>query len=295
MAKLVIKSYEDFIKDYTNHPLTYYDKAFPKVVQYFKENNMENLMDYGNDSDEGLYHLSSMYQEIMDNLDKIIQSILFVAGDGVEYFDIADKLGVTVEEVESAIEKLKIELEDSKSGIQIITFNKKAQLCSNPDYADQVAEVLNPIKEKALTKAVMETAAIIAYKQPITRLEIEQVRGVNSDYAINNLLENKLIEVVGRKDAIGKPLVFGTTDEFLKRFSLNALADLPDYDELLDRIKVIKGPQNSALFDYSNINEDEETNKEEMVEEQNVEADKNDVVNELLSALSEDDETQNQA
>ena len=231
----------------------------------------------------------------MDNLDKIIQSILFVAGDGVEYFDIADKLGVTVEDVESAIEKPKIELEDSKSGIQIITFNKKAQLCSNPDYADQVAEVLNPIKEKALTKAVMETAAIIAYKQPITRLEIEQVRGVNSDYAINNLLENKLIEVVGRKDAIGKPLVFGTTDEFLKRFSLNALADLPDYDELLDRIKVIKGPQNSALFDYSNINEDEETNKEEMVEEQNVEADKNDVVNELLSALSEDDETQNQA
>ena len=231
----------------------------------------------------------------MDNLDKIIQSILFVAGDGVEYFDIADKLGVTVEDVESAIEKLKIELEDSKSGIQIITFNKKAQLCSNPDYADQVAEVLNNIKEKALTKAVMETAAIIAYKQPITRLEIEQVRGVNSDYAINNLLENKLIEVVGRKDAIGKPLVFGTTDEFLKRFSLNALADLPDYDELLDRIKVIKGPQNSALFDYSNINEDEETNKEEMVEEQNVEADKNDVVNELLSALSEDDETQNQA
>ena len=231
----------------------------------------------------------------MDNLDKIIQSILFVAGDGVEYFDIADKLGVTVEDVESANEKQKIELEDSKSGIQIITFNKKAQLCSNPDYADQVAEVLNPIKEKALTKAVMETAAIIAYKQPITRLEIEQVRGVNSDYAINNLLENKLIEVVGRKDAIGKPLVFGTTDEFLKRFSLNALADLPDYDELLDRIKVIKGPQNSALFDYSNINEDEETNKEEMVEEQNVEADKNDVVNELLSALSEDDETQNQA
>lgn len=231
----------------------------------------------------------------MDNLDKIIQSILFVAGDGVEYFDIADKLGVTVEDVESAIEKLKIELEDSKSGIQIITFNKKAQLCSNPDYADQVAEVLNPIKEKALTKAVMETAAIIAYKQPITRLEIEQVRGVNSDYAINNLLENKLIEVVGRKDAIGKPLVFGTTDEFLKRFSLNALADLPDYDELLDRIKVIKGPQNSALFDYSNINEDEESNKEEIVEEQNVEADKNDVVNELLSALSEDDETQNQA
>lgn len=235
----------------------------------------------------------------MDNLDKIIQSILFVAGDGVEYFDIADKLGVTVDDVEEAIEKLKQELEDSASGIQIITFNKKAQLCSNPDYAEQVAEVLNPIKEKALTKAVMETAAIIAYKQPITRLEIEQVRGVNSDYAINNLIENKLIEVVGRKDAIGKPLVFGTTDEFLKRFSLNSLADLPDYDELLERIKVIKTPQNSALFDYSNINDNDETDKSENVEQEEVTENKpeepNDVVSELLSALSETDDTQNQA
>lgn len=235
----------------------------------------------------------------MDNLDKIIQSILFVAGDGVEYFDIADKLGVTVEDVEAAIEKLKQELEDSASGIQIITFNKKAQLCSNPDYADQVAEVLNPIKEKALTKAVMETAAIIAYKQPITRLEIEQVRGVNSDYAINNLIENKLIEVVGRKDAIGKPLVFGTTDEFLKRFSLNSLADLPDYDELLERIKVIKTPQNSALFDYSNINDDENANQENLEQTEDLpeakQTQSNDVVSELLSALSEDDETKSQA
>ena len=148
----------------------------------------------------------------MNNLDKIIESILFVAGDGVEYFDIAEKLGVSVDDVEKSIEKLKSDLENSESGIQVITYNKKAQLCSNSNYAEQVAEVLNPIKEKALTKAVLETAAIIAYKQPITRLEIEQVRGVNSDYAINNLIENKLIEVVGRKDAIGKPLLFGTTD-----------------------------------------------------------------------------------
>ena len=231
----------------------------------------------------------------MDNLDKIIESILFVAGDGVEYFDIADKLNVSVEDVEKAIENLKLEHENSNSGIQIITFNKKAQLCSNPNYADQVAEVLNPIKEKALTKAVMETAAIIAYKQPITRLEIEQVRGVNSDYAINNLIENKLIEVVGRKDAIGKPLMFGTTDEFLKRFSLNSLQDLPDYDELMERIEVIKAPQNNALFDYSNINDDNENNENLQNNENSVENKENTVVNDLLTALNSEEEIEEQA
>ena len=168
----------------------------------------------------------------MDKLDKIIESILFVAGDGVEYFDISDKLGVTVEEVEEAIEKLKADHERNNSGIQVVTYNKKAQLCSNADYAEQVAEVLNPRKEKSLTKAVLEAAAIIAYKQPITRLEIEQVRGVNSDYAINTLIENKLIEVVGRKDAIGKPLLFGTTEQFLRCFGVTSIDDLPEINQV---------------------------------------------------------------
>ena len=227
----------------------------------------------------------------MDKLDKIIESILFVAGDGVEYFDISDKLGVTVEEVEEAIEKLKADHERNNSGIQVVTYNKKAQLCSNADYAEQVAEVLNPIKEKSLTKAVLEAAAIIAYKQPITRLEIEQVRGVNSDYAINTLIENKLIEVVGRKDAIGKPLLFGTTDEFLKRFCLNSLEDLPDYEELMERIQVIKTPQNAGLFDYSHMPEDnDKLEAEELAKMQAEEQDKpeNTVVDDLLNALNEE-------
>lgn len=232
----------------------------------------------------------------MDNLDKIIESILFVAGDGVEFFDISDKLGVSVEDVEKAVEKLKTDLEKSESGIQVITFNKKAQLCSNSNYADSVAEVLNPIKEKALTKAVLETVAIIAYKQPITRLEIEQVRGVNSDYAINNLIENRLIEVVGRKDAIGKPLLFGTTDEFLKRFSLNSLEDLPDYNELMERIQVIKTPQNAGLFDYSHMPEDnDKLENEQTIENGDASEESNDVVNDLLNALNEDKEDKEQA
>ena len=101
--------------------------------------------------------------------------------------------------------------------------------------------MLNPIREKALTKAALETVAIIAYKQPITKLEIEEIRKINSaDYAIQVLLDNKMIEIVGRKDAVGKPYMFGTTDEFLKRFGLKDINELPDYEELLERIDVIR-------------------------------------------------------
>lgn len=202
----------------------------------------------------------------MDNLKGIIESILFVAGESVEIFEIADKLQVDLEEVKNAIKELKSEREQTKSGIQILTFNDKVQLSSNPDYSEQIAEVLNPIKEKALTKAVLEVCAIIAYKQPITRLEVENVRGVNSDYAINVLIENNLIEVVGRKDAVGKPLLFGTTDTFLKKFDLTALEDLPDYNELIERIKVLHEvkPDDGSLFNFTDYAEKMSQEQEEI-------------------------------
>ena len=203
----------------------------------------------------------------MDNLKGIIESILFVAGESVEMFEIADKLQVELDEVKKAVEELKAEREQAKSGIQILVFNDKVQLSSNPDYADAIAEVLNPIKEKALTKAVLEVCAIIAYKQPITRLEVENVRGVNSDYAINVLIENNLIEVVGRKDAVGKPLLFGTTDTFLKKFDMSTLEDLPDYNELIERIKVLHEtkPEDGSLFNFTDY-------AEKMAQEQEAES-----------------------
>ena len=122
-------------------------------------------------------------------------------------------------------------------------------------FAEDVATVLNPIREKQLTKAALETAAIIAYKQPVTKLDIEQVRGVNSDYAVQVLTNFNLIEVVGRKDAIGKPLLYGTTDEFLKRFELQSIEDLPDYDELIERIKVLyeDNKKTDALYGSTEI------------------------------------------
>ena len=200
-------------------------------------------------------------------LSDILEGILFVAGNGVEIKDNAEKLEVKPDEVKKAIEVLK-EKHTEDDGIQIITYKDKVQLTSNPKYAEQIAQVLNPIKEKALTKAALETVAIIAYQQPITRMEVEQVRGVSCDYAIQLLLTHNLIEVVGRKDAVGKPLLFGTTDEFLKRFEIESLDDLPKYEELLEQIKVIK-TNSDALYREFEVKDFDEVQKE--VEEQNKE------------------------
>ena len=191
-------------------------------------------------------------------LEKVIESILFVSGQGIEISDIAEKLEIDKKDVQKAIENLKKTHEND--GINIITYKTSVQMSSNPLFAEDIATVLNPIREKQLTKAALETAAIIAYKQPITKLEIEQVRGVNSDYAVQVLTTFKLIEVVGRKDAVGKPLLYGTTDEFLKRFDLQSIKDLPDYDELIERIKVIHQEEkpSDALYGSTEIIPEEE-------------------------------------
>lgn len=184
----------------------------------------------------------------MQNLPSIIEGIMFVAGNGVEIDEIAEKLQIDKKEVLDAVEELKQKYNET-SGIQIITYKNKIQLCTNPDFADAISIVLNPIKERALTKTALETVAIIAYQQPITRLEIENIRGVGSDYAIQLLLSHNLIEVVGRKDVVGKPLLFGTTDEFLKRFELKSLEDLPKYEDLLEQIKVLnQGTENASIY-----------------------------------------------
>lgn len=202
----------------------------------------------------------------MENLTNIIEGILFVAGNGVSREDIIEKLEITEKELNNAITELKEKYAD-KSGVQVITYKNKVQMCSNPEYADAIQVVLNPIKERALTKTALETVAIIAYKQPITRLEIENIRGVSSDYAVQVLLQHNLIEVVGRKDVIGKPLLFGTTDEFLKRFQLESLDQLPKYEELLEQIQVLTtGMDNDALYNEFEIDEENAEQKDEVEE-----------------------------
>ena len=178
----------------------------------------------------------------MKNLEKltnIIESILFVSGTQVAIADITDKIDATEKEINEAVKMLK-EKYSGNSGIQLLSFNKKIQFCSNPAYSEEVSSVLNPIKERELSKSMLEVAAIIAYKQPVTRIDLEEIRG-NSEYAVQKLLELGVIEPVGRKDAVGKPVLFGTTDKFLKRFQISSLDELPDYDELINKIQLIRG------------------------------------------------------
>lgn len=190
----------------------------------------------------------------MENLENILESILFTNGDAVDISDITSKIDVTKAEINKAVNKLKAKYNES-SGIVLLTFNNKLQLASSGKYANEVALVLNPIRQRNLSKATLETASIIAYKQPVTRMEIEEVRGVSSDYAINILLEHNLIEVVGRKDAVGKPILFGTTDEFLKRFNLSSISDLPDYNTLLEKVRVIES-KDDRLYNHFEVKSD---------------------------------------
>ncbi len=181
-------------------------------------------------------------------LTNIIESILFVSGTQVAISDIAEKLEVTEKEITAAVKVLQ-EKYSNESGIQLLSFNKKLQFCSNPAYAEEVSSVLNPIKEKELSKSMLEVAAIIAYKQPVTRIDLEEIRG-NSEYAVQKLLELGVIEPVGRKDAVGKPVLFGTTDKFLKRFQISSLDELPDYEDLINKIQLIHGNKQEEDYLY---------------------------------------------
>ncbi len=200
--------------------------------------------------------------DTVTNLKEVLLSILFVSGDGIEKEFIAEKLEISNKELNKALEELK-SIYCSDNGIHIIEYKNKVQLATNPNYASYISDVLNPIREKSLTRAALETLAIIAYKQPITKLEIEDIRRVNSDYAVQILIDQNMIEVVGRKDAVGKPLMFGTTENFLKRFDVKNLSDLPDYEELLERIKTIREEEDKERQDtlFRNV-EDLEFNEE---------------------------------
>lgn len=245
-----------------------------------------------------------------ENLDKVVEAILFVAGNGVELKDIAEKLEVDIKDIKKSVENLKEKHKDD--GFNLITYKDSAQFSSNPDFAEDIATVLNPIREKQLTKAALETLAIIAYKQPVTKLDIEQVRGVNSDYAVQVLTSFKLIEVVGRKDAIGKPLLYGTTDEFLKRFDLQSIDDLPDYEELLSRIKVLHESSDSLYKSDEIIPEEdlpdsvakrEEESKEESasdessekVAKENLESETEEETEKIVESENDETEEENNA
>ena len=194
----------------------------------------------------------------MNNQMSIIEAIVFASGKGIAKTEILEKMDITKKRLDAIVEDLKEKYAPEKGGIVFLENAGTLRFVTAPDVGEQVAEVLKPLKERELSRSLLEVMAIVAYKQPVTRLEIDDIRSANSDYAITMLLKNNLITVVGRKDAIGRPLLYGTTDEFLVKFQLGDLSELPSVKEVQERIKVIEeGMQknNVELFPEKTVNE----------------------------------------
>ena len=158
----------------------------------------------------------------------IIEAILFVAGNPVPVEDIARVIGVSEEELEKTLSVLESEYDYERRGIRLLRFGKHVQLTTRAEYAPYVERLLQPIQKQTLSQAVMETLAVIAYRQPATKADVEAIRGVKCDYSVQALLNKGLIEEVGRKETLGRPILYGTTDAFLRHFCISSLEDLPE-------------------------------------------------------------------
>ena len=160
-------------------------------------------------------------------MEGIIESILFTMGDSVEVGKIAKAIEQDVDTTRKLIHRKMDKYESEDRGVRIIELEDSFQMCTKKETYEYLIRVATQPKKHALTDILLETLSIIAYKQPVTKLEIEKIRGVKSDHAVNKLVEYNLVCERGRLDAPGKPILFGTTEEFLRRFSIPSLDDLP--------------------------------------------------------------------
>ena len=171
-------------------------------------------------------------------LTDIIEAIIFASGKGITKRALVNGLrDYNAKDIEKSLAELERRYSGEERGVRLIRFNDSYQFETNPAYGGTLSDILMETKERELSKTLLQVLAIIAYKQPVTRLEIEDLRGVGSDYVLGMLLKLGLIDVVGRKETLGRPLLYGTTDEFLKKFGLRSLEELPDYDELMHMIR----------------------------------------------------------
>lgn len=167
----------------------------------------------------------------VDTYARIIEAILFAAGYPVSFKKLAEVLEISVLTVRKAVSELQSSLELENRGIRLIIVSDSCQLCSKEEFEQHVRKALGIRREGRLSNSSLEVLAIVAYNQPITKAKIEKIRGVDSSYAVSTLCDRRLIEAKGRLDAPGKPILYGTTDDFLRCFGLSSLYELPDYEE----------------------------------------------------------------
>lgn len=186
------------------------------------------------------------------NLEAAIESILFATGESVSLERLCEATSCAKAAMRQTLEKMMGEyLKDDKRGIKLVRFEDKYQLCTKSEYYDCI-RALNEKKGKVtLSNAGLEVLSIIAYNQPVTRSTVEFIRGVNSDGAMNRLVELGLIDEVGRLDAPGRPILYATTEEFLRCFALESLKDLPEVDSEIDLSGRDEYSQEEKLIDYT--------------------------------------------
>lgn len=160
-------------------------------------------------------------------LEAAIEAILFTMGESVELSKIAAAIDHDEETTKKIINNMMDRYESEDRGIKIIELEASYQMCTKNEMYDYLIKVAKQPKKHVLTDVLMETLSIIAYKQPITKLEIEKIRGVKSDHAVNKLIEYNLVCELGRLEAPGRPLLFGTTEDFLRTFGVQSIEELP--------------------------------------------------------------------
>lgn len=160
-----------------------------------------------------------------------VEAVLFVAGEAVRVDDLAKALQVSLRQLEGCLDEMRDEYDFAQRGFCLRRFGNQVQLTTRALYAPDVVRLLQPVQRQTLSQAIMETLAVVAYRQPVTRAEIEAVRGVKCDYSVQSLVKKGLIVEVGHKDALGHPTLYGTTDAFLQHFGISSLDELPPLPE----------------------------------------------------------------
>ena len=196
------------------------------------------------------------------NIESAIEAILYAAGYPVKYTKISEVLGLEVKDVKTMIEHMaeSYNKEDSPRGINLLMFEETCQFCTKEVYAPYIREALGIKRGGNLSASSLEVLAVVAYNQPVTRAYVDTVRGVDSSYAMNSLIDKGLIEACGRLDAPGRPMIYMTTEKFLRVFGINSLEDLPQTESLED---LAKNEAEGIIVESLPIKEKEETDDSE--------------------------------
>lgn len=204
-------------------------------------------------------------KQLEKHLEAVVEAVLFTMGKSVELRQLAIATGQSEEETKQAVERLKTRYDKEERGMEIIELEGSYQMCTRTGFYENLIRVAASPKKQVLSEVVLETLSIIAYKQPVTKMEIEKIRGVKSDHAVNRLVEYNLVQEVGRLDAPGHPALFATTEEFLRRFGIGSTENLPDMDPVREEeIRVEVEEEMKVRFDEAGQEDTQEDIQEDL-------------------------------